>query len=277
MANPFASLFARLVGDGVSKAVRFSIAQALVETANGASADFATSMAEFGKAYPIILRKHRKDFLSANTLSVIKAQRAIVSAYEAATATSPKSYRQGQGRLSGGILLDALKSSKMYEVDADRVGFLDENYLDRQAAHWYRLNFGAGTGESSNVQEPVKWFGQESGMNFGWTQRRASKSFKLPAGYFIDGAFFPGNTEGLQGRDGSATWTRGRTSRQIKGRHFLEPGIKVLAQELPKGIEEIIELVTKEAIQAGGDYWTGKRVGRRRKIKIKTLRNITGL
>jgi hypothetical protein len=213
--------------------------------------------------------------LTANTLSVLRAQRAIVTAFEAATADSPRSYRVGQGRLSGGILLDALKSSNMYSVDEDRVAFINENYLDRQAAHWYRLNFGAGTSEVSNVSEPVRFFGKDSGISLGWSQRRASKSFKLPGGYFTKGEFYIGSS--ISKREPGTTWTRGQPARRIEGRHFLEPGIVVLARELPKGIEEVLESVTREAIDAGGNYWNGKRFGRGRRIKVSALRNITGL
>lgn len=271
--NAFNRLFGKVIVDSISRAINISVADLISQTAARASSEAAASMSEFARSYPVIARKRRKELANANNLSAFRAQQAIIASYRSTNHPTPSGYRQNDGRFSGGALLDALSDSAFFRADSDEVNFINESLLDRRAAHWYRLNFGVGGSNVSRVEEPLFFFGVQSGLSLGWTARRPSPSYIMPAGFWVNNQFAPGNFYAGAGSSRS----RSVKAKGFQGQGFLEPGIAVLARELPLGIERVITIVTEEAIEAGGDYWSGRSIGGRSRIRVKNLRNITGL
>ena len=268
----FDRLFVKVVQDNVARYVTIATSRIISQIAKETAGEAGETIAGFADALPLILARNRPKLAAANQASAIRAQRAILNRYLDVTSGSPPSYRQGQNRLSGGLLLSALSDPGFLHTSYDRVYFINEDLLDRQAAHWYRLNFGAGSGESSTVSAPLSFFGQSSGLRFGWANRRASKGFFMPAGGWTEaGQFYPQSQLGSAGVSSLRRTSYRSRVNPIKARGFLEPGIRTLARELPKGFEEYLTESTREAVRVGGKYWSSRKSGRRTGFRFDDL------
>lgn len=120
-----------------------------------------------------------------------QAQAAIVSSYK--SIERPRiSYRLNE-RYAGKKLDGALESSSFFDAQPDGLLFINKSMLDRQAAQWYRLNFGAGSvghfGGKQPGLHPLNWPGA-SGQSGGSLHLRnfgVSASFNMPVGLFTRG------------------------------------------------------------------------------------------
>lgn len=170
-------------------------------------------------------------------------------------------------RFANGKLSRALASSNMFDARWDGISFINKPWLDRNAAQWYRLSFGAGIrgaqtpphrnynvrffgetafsmslksfGPSAGFSMPMGlWFGfgadptkaQPSG--FTGNIQNASSSNSIPPGGPDPSRrgldqFFPGS---FNGRGFKARSTAG-----IKGTAYLDAGVGALTRELGRG------------------------------------------
>lgn len=145
-------------------------------------------------------------------------------------------YRVGESRISGGRLLSAITSPEMYRVGRDGLDFINPNFLDREAAHWYRMNFGVGAnaaGTKPGRAAKITIFGVTSATDLALTSFGPSRSpMTMPPGYF-EGAgprspFYPKPFRR------SNIPTLG-----ITGSRFLDAGVNRLARTIPQQYEKL--------------------------------------
>lgn len=176
-------------------------------------------------------------------------------------------YRAGDGRLAGGLVRRVLGDPGFFRATALGLEWGNKELLDNAAAQWHRLNFGAGgradDGGSGGDQEfPVRFGGGSSALTF---NEEPSPGFAMPAGVWIDmggtrvqagssarGAdqFFPQrrsihNDAGQKigslnvrpaGILGAST--QPRETAGIEGKHFMEAGLRRMADILPPTMEQ---------------------------------------
>lgn len=200
------------------------------------------------------------------------AQRSMVASY-GQTVTRRKtvpSYRSGSGRLSGGVLLRAISSPSFFHATADGLEFGDITYLDSEARHWHRINFGAGErGESESDEFPV--FGTALRFDDG-----PSPGFSMPPGVWIENGrrvpagirgssqFYPttldegkggGGLRAALGRAGARSIRRGRPeamrpTKGIEAANFMNAGLARIARDLPDLYKALTEDLVAGAIKA---------------------------
>ena len=142
-------------------------------------------------------------------------------------------------RLAGGVLRRALSRPEMVKATANSLLFIDTQMLDREAAHWRRINFGAGKfgAGSTPAQFKVHWGSLVLG-SIGLIDQ-PSPAFKLPGGFWYERQFYPRSEKpkGLgRGRKQKPVMTFG-----IVGAQFLDAGVRRLAEEIPRGYVEAFE------------------------------------
>lgn len=178
------------------------------------------------------------------------------------------SYRAGQDRLSG-RLSSALSGPGHVRATANTLEVINQGLLDREAAHWRRLNFGAGQGSREGLHAPesfpINWAGVAVGvLALDYDPR---PGFTVPRGYWIPGGGESGNrpnagrlgldqfflsgrraTEDVPGRAsmvkgmgirGRAAGPVKRATKGIASSNFLDAGIRRVANELPRAYATI--------------------------------------
>lgn len=191
-----------------------------------------------------------------------RGQRAVLNSYAQAVTAHKKvpSYRVGggrKGRYAGGALRRAIGQSNFYEATATGLNFINRNELDKEAAHWHRLNFGAGdkAGKGRRAQVfQVRWGGLVAatlGLEDG-----PSPAFGLPVGFWIGGeGAAPGSgiprVTKFGGGSHQAFYPTGTTQRfptdGIAARRFLDTGVREIARELPRAYEGYYREIYAEA------------------------------
>ena len=196
-------------------------------------------------------------FLRAHEGIGAAAQRSVLSSYgqRVTRKQGPSGYRAGatdnhSRRFAGGALRRALGSKDFYRATADGLQFVNIRTLDKEAAHWYRLNFGAGAaGLGSTARFQVRWHGLVvASLGF---DAEPSAPFAMPRGVWVSptgervraGAnpagtdeFYPQGERppGIRGAPTSGTMTRG-----IEARNFLDAGLRRIADLLPRAYDDI--------------------------------------
>lgn len=167
------------------------------------------------------------------------AREAIQDAYIANVESVRKtdSY-QRSSRLSG-RLERVMRRRDLVRGDAEGVHFISESVLDKEAAHWRRMNFGAG-GVAGPAREsvPIRLFGETlARADFGLGP---SPAFKLPKGFFLQGGGAVLPHPDYRGAGSVAPFVPSRRSPYrpavtvgIRGRHFLEAGLDSVAYDFP--------------------------------------------
>lgn len=192
------------------------------------------------------------------------AQRSMLSAYGSLVTAregpaSATHYRAGQGRLAGGIVARTLDDPDFFNATSLGLEWGNRELLDSAAAQWHRLNFGAGGGGEDGEEFPVR-FGGGDGTALS-IDESPSKGFVMPRGIWLTnegehvsgGAnprgsdqFFPqsrpitdgkGNVKGSINIRPEAIAGRANTS-QIEGKHFMDAGIRRIAQDLPQVMQQ---------------------------------------
>lgn len=208
-----------------------------------------------------------------------EAHRRVIEKYDATVGRSHASYRAGQGRLVG-QMRKALTSPSVISAQRDGIIFGNTAILDRTAAHWRRLNFGAGQRGAERYPQPapLRLDGQRLGGQFlRFDQGGPSPAFTMPRGFWFEhgnlvkaggtrsGAeFFPfgqgvrrvEHTSGLSvggPRDSrllSQFVSGGGVTRGIRGQQFFEPGLFYIASTLPGLYKKLAETWIKEGIES---------------------------
>jgi hypothetical protein len=162
-------------------------------------------------------------------------------------------------RLAGGVLRRALADRGMIAYDADGFAFINTGLLDQEAAHWARLNSGAGARGAGGSRRMFQVRFSNLVIATIGLNMAPSPSFMLPAGYWWNGEgmvapggnigadqFYPigeGPRAGVRPRvrraddDGgrrprAAPFQRRRVSQGIRARNFLDAGFARVANDL---------------------------------------------
>lgn len=176
-------------------------------------------------------------------------------------------YRGSENRLSG-RLGRALSSSANIHATVEGLSIINSSYLDREAAHWRRLNFGAGAGSREGIiapqQFPITWGGVAAGV-LGLASD-PSPAFVIPFGFWLNSGgptspsvealgqdrFFPGSASrrlgGFGGAHGAGSvkdlgfvQQRRKATGGIASRNFLDAGVRGVANDLPRAYQTIYE------------------------------------
>jgi hypothetical protein len=165
-------------------------------------------------------------------------------------------------RFANGKLSRALASPNMFDARWDGVAFINRSWLDRNAAQWYRLSFGAGQRGLNGPRHRtynVNFFGQ-SAFSMSLAGFKPSASFSMPAGIWFDfeqqGGLENAKTSPLdeknRKRPGEPNPARrgldqfmpgsfggkafkGRRTAGIEGTAYLDAGVNALTNELGRG------------------------------------------
>jgi len=199
----------------------------------------------------------------------LAAQRSVLASYDQ-TVTARKtvpSYRltsrnPANRRFAGGALRRALANPAFFEATSTGIRFGNIGLLDREAAHWHRLNFGAAPiGEGSRSRFNVTWSGlviAALGLEDG-----PSPGFLIPRGYWVLGnevvgsgtrgsaAFYPAS-ELPSGIARRTLPSPARQSAGIEARNFLDAGIRRIAEELPAAYQDMYREWWEQATRGSG-------------------------
>lgn len=200
-----------------------------------------------------------KELAQAGVRSMRASYGQVVTAREGPA--SRTHYRAGTGRDAGGKMLQALGSADFFSATANGLQWGNIQLLDDTARQWHRLNFGAG-GRAGGASESynVPGTGLSLGLHDG-----PSPSFSMPAGMWLDDENRRhGPDAGRRGMD--AFYPRRKLpgagqklpthpdlhpaaiskqeaasgdieTRGIKGRHFMDAGVRRMARDLPIALD----------------------------------------
>lgn len=183
-----------------------------------------------------------------------RAQNAVVAGWRTRL---PSNMTGGKNRLSG-RLGPALAQPSMTAFTTDRyISFINTDVLDLEAAHWYRVNYGAAGPNLAEGRMPARFVMQFNGSaaaSFSDDRRPDPKSW-IPARYYIAGqGLYAKSTEAVPNPSGA------RPAR------FFELGYRVIAKETPKAYDEMWrthvgamtetmkQRLTKKDIRVQGDW-----------------------
>lgn len=139
----------------------------------------------------------REGMLAVHKEAASIGQRAMLESYEGSLL--PHEYYHRTNRFGAGRLRSALASEEFFGyIDAEGIGFGDQNYLDETAAQWSRLNFGAAPAGRGVHREIVVGSASEQLTSF-FFEREPSAAFRLPQGYFVTGGVVSRPDAGFRG------------------------------------------------------------------------------
>ena len=205
-----------------------------------------------GENFSDFERKHQIQLANAH-LNVGRAtMRSVVAGFDNRRMRRPVArYRAGDNRLSG-KLRRALLSDDHIDRGIRHLRVINTSLLDREAAHWRRLNFGAGSigGQPGPEQFTITWEGVALGTL--GLDPDPRPGFVIPFGYWLGkrgiespsgerrgmDQFFPG---AAPAGPGASRYQRRRPTGGIAARNFLDAGVRRLANELPRAYATIFE------------------------------------
>ena len=162
---------------------------------------------------------------------------------------------QRQSRLAG-HLGRMVRRRDFVQSDASGIGLgLPTAVMDKEAAHWNRMNFGAGQAAGDQPGPyPIRLFGET--VATAELPSGPSKPFVLPKGFFIQGGRAVAPQADFRGSGSEGPFVVSRKSPYrpavtsgIRGRHFMEAGLEVMAEQLPIRYADLLN----EWVQRGGD------------------------
>lgn len=204
------------------------------------------------------------------------AQRSVVAAYiRRRPQRDLPAYRAGatdhhRRRYANGALLRALQSPNFWSSSAAGIQFINTSLMNKEAAHWARLNFGTQGGAA--VKPPARFEVTWGQLAIGALQLvpNVRPAFRLPPGIWIrPGLFYPmGEARGVRGvrtgvsgggsparaqasiyntgavqRVNRRTWhaANSKYTKGIASTNFLDAGIRRIAEETGKRYRAISE------------------------------------
>lgn len=219
----------------VARSLRQVVADA-GDTASRSFRAFAAGMDVGAKGD--LAQVHRR--IAANARDAIRAE----YEYEVDSVRTVEPYKRFN-RLSG-QLGKVVRRRDLVRGDAEGVHFIDAGTLDKEAAHWRRVNFGAGSQAGEQPAPiPIRLFGealQMASFDIG-----PSRGFSLPKGFFIQGgrAVIPNSNYRGAGSVGPFIPNRKSPYRPaptegIRGRHFLEAGLESMRHDFPNMYADLL-------------------------------------
>lgn len=175
----------------------------------------------------------KKGMLKANQEIALGIQDTVLRAYDQRVTARKvvESYRIGD-RFSGGKLRDTLNSDGQFVGTADGIAWGDTVALDRDAAHWYRLNYGAG-GIADELYQAESVTIPFAGGSLGpiSLDSPASADFSMPRGW--------------PRKPGLPFYPTGRElifpTRGIAGRRFFDAGLKKFKTAFPPAYNKVMQ------------------------------------
>jgi hypothetical protein len=252
-------------GGHVRNQVRIEILSGLAAAVNDSNRQIAGTVLEVARIFEqgvgaeVRTRAHRTLAEDAQA-SILKSYDQVVTRRKGPagfTNYRAKDFRKVRNqRLAGGILRRALGSRRMISYDEDGFAFINVDVLDAEAAHWARLNAGAGrAGRGSRRRFQVEFSGLVAG-SFG-ADMAPSAAFLIPRGYWWEpgggpavapGGAPPGSSEfyplgegprhrntgtgTMRGREGRVGYQKPRMTGGIEARNFLDAGYQTVADKL---------------------------------------------
>jgi hypothetical protein len=194
------------------------------------------------------------DRAAANADLAQAMREATIGAYEETVEAARKVPTYDRPGRRAGYLGRVVRRPDLVRSDADGIRFLNPAAMDKEAAHWRRLNFGAGDAAGTPPGPvPLRLFGETVAhvqLPFG-----VSPAFSLPKGFFVKGGKASIPNANFRGVGSEGTFAPSRRSPYrpaitagIRGRHFLEAGLDALSTQLPIRYTDLLN----EWIQRGG-------------------------
>lgn len=194
----------------------------------------------------------KKDIKQANKRLAEAAQKTALARYDERRAASdtPGQYREGQGRISGGRLRAAIAAGDFVYSDANGFAVGNVTSLNKEAAHWARINWSAGQQATDYGTIRVR-FDDTTVASIAANQTKAPL-WNIPAG-----AYFKGRELHISGRGGMA-------GRQIKKAHepyhFIERGFDAAAKQFGPEYETMMFNWLQKSGQDAKNFKAGKRL-----------------
>jgi len=192
--------------------------------------------------------------VEVNKLIAAEVHAAVIEAYEAVEAGSTRYEDQRPSRLSG-KLGEVIRGEDFVMADENGIHYVNEANLNAEARHWRRLNFGTVGKPSANGQFSVEFAGRSLGT-IGFRDQQGPDP-KTPYGFFLEGGSwvspkseYAGASTGNPFKPGKAPEGKSAwfPTAGIKGKHFLDRGLEVLAEQLPRQYDQYL----RDAIREGG-------------------------
>lgn len=182
-----------------------------------------------------------RSLASANRRIADSMQEAVLESYDERVTNAPgrlPSYRIGENRYSGGALRRALAHPEMFSASYQGITFMNKAILDKEAAHWARLNWGAGSRASEGFSShPVRLqvFGQTLGVLS--PPNHPQPGFAIPRGVWVGGERKWGNRpRGFY----PTSKTEFFPTRGIAARRFFDAAYDALALNMPTEYENLL-------------------------------------
>lgn len=254
--------------------IQLDMVQAFINAANGATREVSKQLTEMAALFEKGIA--RADLIGIHRDVGKQAQSSVVRSYGQTVKRNggPSGYRSSEGkwqRYAGGRLGAALAAPGFYEATQEGLSFINIDLLNRTAAQWARLNFGAGSrGKSSAQLEFPIHFGTLVVAAIGLNEA-ARPAFSMPRGYFFDGQNSIAPNSGRLGQDAfyvmgtgpraaarraftSAEASTGviisprKTTRGIKARNFLDAGVFTIADQIPRRYKSLMDQLAQEGV-----------------------------
>lgn len=198
-------------------------------------------------AFAAALEKSMGDLSEVKTAheTVAAQMREAVQARYQETVEAKKrvpSYRAGQGRLPG-ALGDAISHPSLVEVTGRDIFYVDTQRMNKEAAHWQRLNYGAGPAATTRPATfPLRLDSALLGrLKLGGAPR---PNVLLPKGFFLEGGKKVSPSSTYRGNSMHPFYPVGppvfMETAGIQGRQFLDAGVETLARELPRQYDRLL-------------------------------------
>lgn len=165
----------------------------------------------------------KKDIRQANERLVKAGQAASLKRYDQRRAASdtPGQYRMSAGRISGGRLRRAIASKGFISFDANSIGIGNVAKLNKEAAHWARINWSAGPQQGNSPQIRLRF--DDRIVATIAADRRPAPLWNIPQGaYFNSVGEMHINTRG-------AGMSAGPIKAAHNPYHFIEAGFQEIA------------------------------------------------
>lgn len=242
---------------GLAPSATIDLTSAMGAAIGAVAANLTVSVEGFETALLSQQRRNRDDRVRRiHQLAGEAGQRATLEAYDRAHIHRQTFARKN--RIAGGKLRKALASPEYFTARWDGIAIGNRNVLDRQAAQWYRLNYGVGPrGEAAPVKIPaiIEFFGEAIGDISSQTGP-SIRPMWIPKGSWYQ--FGPGKA-GRAPWDGAnrgqhqfvAGGKRFKLTQGIQGSGFIDMGISATAASVGEGWTSLLLEWTHEASEAG--------------------------
>ena len=273
-------LIRQVHAEGLRNLQTFTTRAIVSEVAAKSSFEVAQAMSLYGEVLRSNYRNRRGRMTRINKEVGLDAQQRTLDAYDKrVNRKKTPAYRANASgkwkRYAGGRMRKAIADPQFFRASYDGIFFGNQNVMDRQAKQWFRLNFGAGPRAKSGPYRAgeyrLRFFGEATGAPVTLRGYGTAAGYSMPKGLFLNpttgvprklggsrGDIFHPRALPLRTRFqvpsdfAGKIWSGGPTQ-GFGGFHFLDSGMKRIAQIWPIGITRMIQ----EWVEEAGDAGTG--------------------